>query len=88
MPGFASAFPVSMRRSAIFWDEALLNPFKKVAVLQRHVHQIIYNPIENISFQAFIGVINVATNMVFMTTDLLLATNPKLVIKVDTATKI
>ena len=88
MPGFASAFPESMRRSTIFWDEALLNPFKKVAVLQRHVNQIIYNQIENISFQAFIGVINGATKMASMTTEVLLATNPKLVIKVNTATEI
>jgi len=48
MPGFASAFPVSMRRSAIFWDETLLNPFKEVAVLHDHVRQIIYNQVENL----------------------------------------
>ena len=29
-----------MRRSAIFWDEALLKPFKKVAVLHGHVGQM------------------------------------------------
>jgi len=29
-----------MRRSAIFWDEALLKPFKKVAVLYGHVGQM------------------------------------------------
>ena len=40
MPGFASVFPESMRRSAIFWDEALLKPFKKVAVLHGHAGQM------------------------------------------------
>ena len=88
MPGFAFAFLESMRRSTIFWDEALLKPFKKFTVLHGHIRQIIYNQIENFSFQAFIGVINGATNMAPMTTNLLLATNQKLVIKVDNATKI
>ena len=88
MPGFASAFPVSMRRSVIFWDETLLKPIKNATVFHGHVHQIIYNQIENISFQAFIGVINGATKMASMTTEVLLATNPKLVIKVNTATEI
>ena len=44
-----------------FWtDDAevvqgLLRPFKKVTVLHGHVHQILYNQIENISFQAWMS---------------------------------
>ncbi|MGD8226536.1 MAG: metallophosphoesterase [Desulfobacteraceae bacterium] len=44
-----------------FWtDDAevvqgLLRPFKKVSVLHGHVHQILYNQIENISFQAWMS---------------------------------
>ncbi len=44
-----------------FWTEdaeqvqALLKPFSKVTVLHGHVHQIIYNQIGNISFQAMMS---------------------------------
>lgn len=44
-----------------FWTEdaekvqAVLKPFKKVTVLHGHVHQILYNQIGNISFQAMMS---------------------------------
>ncbi len=44
-----------------FWTDdaekvqAVLRPFKKVNVLHGHVHQILYNQIGNISFQAFMS---------------------------------
>lgn len=44
-----------------FWTEdagevqAVLKPFKKATVLHGHVHQILYNQIENISFQAWMS---------------------------------
>jgi len=44
-----------------FWTEdaekvqALLQPFKKVTVLHGHVHQILYNQIGNITFQAMLS---------------------------------
>ena len=44
-----------------FWTDdaeqvqALLRPFEKVTVLHGHVHQILYNQIGNISFQAFMS---------------------------------
>jgi 3',5'-cyclic AMP phosphodiesterase CpdA len=44
-----------------FWTDdaekvqAILRPFKKVNVLHGHVHQILYNQMRNISFQAFMS---------------------------------
>ncbi|PLX84385.1 MAG: serine/threonine protein phosphatase [Desulfuromonas sp.] len=44
-----------------FWTEdaeqvqALLHPFKKVTVLHGHVHQVLYNQIGNITFQAMMS---------------------------------